>query len=247
MAQPSSSSLAPLIGLRINPKMHSIMKTTPPRANFLVLALVSLSLTIFACDARANTIALSFTSWGPGNANGANVTLGWTFSLNTNVLVTDLGVFDQDTLSGGSGDGLSQPHLVTIWTSTGVALAQATIPAGSGAALADGFRFVSLLSPVSLTAGNYVIGAYYPNPSLDSVATRTTGLMTASQVTFGQTVLGSGTGFPTAFDSGPGYFGPNFEFTTEVPESGESIVLMSITVATLVATRLCTTAGRMRR
>ena len=40
------------------------------------------------------------------------------------------------------GDGLFTSHTVTIWTSTGTQLVQATIPTGTGGTLTDGFRYV---------------------------------------------------------------------------------------------------------
>jgi hypothetical protein len=85
---------------------------------------------------------------------GANQTFGYAFTLSSPVLVTQLGLWDE------GNNGLISSHAVTIWTSTGTQLVQATIPAGTGGTLTNGFRYVSI-APFSLAAGTYTIAGFY--------------------------------------------------------------------------------------
>jgi len=66
-----------------------------------------------------------------------------------------LGYYDQN------GDGLANSHVVTLWdNSTLGVIATATVPAGTAAALVNGYRWVQLASTVTLNYGSYyVIGA----------------------------------------------------------------------------------------
>src|ERR1700730_7367423 len=115
-----------------------------------------LVLLILPFTLRANSIAaLSFTGGSSASASG-DVTLGWAFSLSSAVTVTNLGVWDSSN-GGGIGDGLVESHLVTIWTSAGVQVAQATVASGMTGSLLDGFRYVLLRSSVLLPIGKYTI------------------------------------------------------------------------------------------
>ena len=179
------------------------------------------------------TIALDFTG---GFAGGSSDNVwGWDFSLSSNVFVTDLGLWD--SFSGnGVGDGLVEAHTVTIWTSTGTLVTSAIVPAGSGGTLVDDFRYMSI-APTLLIAGNYVIGAHYleSGDPTDLVAFGTTTVTTAAEVTFGNqrsSTSGSGNVFPNVASSGNGFFGPNFQFVTSlpngngVPEGGGTLLLL---------------------
>jgi hypothetical protein len=186
-----------------------------------------LALALIACgplQTRANTIALGFTG-GTSFTFGADVTVGLAFTLSSPVLVTDLGLWDFNN------DGLLTSHVVTIWTSTGTQEAQGTIPAGTGATLTSGFRFVSI-APVLLPAGSYTIGGFYSSAT-DPVSIL--GLVTAaSGVTYNGTRSGLGFAFPPGdvFNRPLNYFGPNFQFTTApTPDSGSTWALLLLGVA----------------
>lgn len=139
--------------------------------------------------------------------------------------MTDLGVWDQNN------DGLSESHLVTIWTSTGTFVTSATVPSGTSGALVDEFRYLSI-APTLLLAGDYVIGAYYGAPA-DIVAADAVSITTASGVTYTGSRAGAGSALPPgdAFVFSNAYFGPNFQFTTEldgrlVPDASSTWMLM---------------------
>jgi hypothetical protein len=192
---------------------------------------------LIACGSlqtRADTIALSFTG-GLELASGLNgPTVGWAFTLSSQVSVTQLGLFDFD------GNGFGTDHIVAIWTSTGTQLGQVTIASGTSGTLINGFRYVSI-APLLLPAGDYTIGGYYPFPGTDTFAAFANSITTTSGVTY----LGSRAdffpfgvfGFPAGdiFDSDNSYFGPNFQFTGGVPtpDSGSTwaLLLVSVTAA----------------
>jgi hypothetical protein len=210
-------------------------------AGLFVSAMVAVAVALSPAETRAKTIALSFTTH-EGNGGAVDETVGWSFSLGTGVRVTDLGVFDGNfnDFGNGTGDGLDASYVVTIWTSTGAEVAQAEVPSGSSAPYLDGFRYVSLSSPVSLLPGNYVIGAYYGVDQNEAYAAEVNPLKTATGVTYTGKRIADGNVFPAGSagdDLKNEYFGPNFQFTAPtnaVPESGGTILLMVVAIAVLV-------------
>jgi hypothetical protein len=184
-------------------------------------------------------VALDFTG-GTSDAVD-NLTFGWAFSLSSAVLLTDLGLWDENS------DGLTNSTQVTIWTSAGVQVAQAMVD-NSGTFVAssvDGFRYVSV-APTLLAAGNYTIGGYYVDFA-DALRSSAATITTASGVTYNGSRSIGGNAFPPTDTAGVSnsYFGPNFQFTTDlngngVPEGGSTFILMLGSLAALVVTRrLC--------
>ncbi len=114
-------------------------------------------------------------------------------------------------------------HAVGLWSSTGNLLTSSTIPAGTVAGLMDGFRYESIASIV-LNPGTYVIGAFYDQGN-DELVAFASNFATASPVTFVKnrttSTQISGLVFPpdTFRVQDPGYFGPNFQFTTPEPSA----------------------------
>jgi hypothetical protein len=220
-----------------------------PMKTKFALATLAISLLSFSpLQIRANTIALSFTSHA-GEGTAADSTLGWSFSLSTDILVTDLGVWDgpNSQAFGPPGDGLRSDQLITIWTSTGTFVTSATVPAGGGT-LASDFRYVSI-AQTSLTAGNYVIGTYYTPGNLDRNAAISSTITTAPEVTYGEGRIGSGNAFPSSTFAGGGVWGPNFQFVEArngVPEAGSSCVLLAIAITGMVGFRFMRQRGPRR-
>ena len=147
---------------------------------------------LFPAAALASSVpAFTFTTTTDLDG-GDRRTQGWMFGVSSSILVTDLGVFDDGS------DGLGEAHDVGLWAcssaacTSGSLLVNATVAAGTSPSLVNSFRYVSLLSPVTLTPGDYVIGAaYYENQpngfQLDKVVTfldTTTGFALAPQITF---------------------------------------------------------------
>jgi hypothetical protein len=180
-----------------------------------------------ALTARGNTVALDFTGADSG-ALLAGITYGWAFTLSGAVLVTDLGLWDENS------DGLQYEHTITIWDNTTMAvMAQATV-SNLGTTLVDGFRYVSLASSVLLLAGEYTIGGYNPPPDFSAELLRQNAatITTASGVTYNGSRSVGGDFFPAGdiFQGHPNsYFGPNFQFTPvrSVPDAGSTLMLLA--------------------
>jgi hypothetical protein len=119
---------------------------------FILLALIVVAL--MAPQLQAGTLPL-ITVTSPGEVYaGSPWTLGFEFSPQQNVYVTNLGTFD-------AGSGLSTSVQVGIWDTSGNLLVSATVPAGTAGILNGSFRYTAI-TPFLLTAGNrYVIGSYY--------------------------------------------------------------------------------------
>jgi hypothetical protein len=205
--------------------LKSGMKTLPKitTAKYLIGSLFAVALMAWSpLQTRADTIAFSI-SGGRALTAGNPQTYDYSFTLSSTVTVTNLGLFDK------GNDGLAQSHAVTIWTSTGTQLVQATIPAGTGGTLINGFRYVSI-APFTLTAGTYTIAGFYGAAGLqDSLAT--VGSITgASGVSYG--------GSRSAGCFSNDYLGPNFQFTTPgVPDSGSTVSLLGCALLGLAALR----------
>ena len=213
--------------------MKALPKITTTKSLVSSLFVVAL---IACCpiQTRADTIALSFTpSDGTFFGGAGSLTLGWGFSLSSALDVTQLGVWDQN------GNGLAQSHMVTIWNSTGTAVAQVMIPSGTGAET-NGFRYVSIGS-VPLAAGNYTIGALYGAFGSDTASTGALAISTAAGVTYAGSRATVGNAFPGSDDFGlpNSYFGPNFQFTPTgtVPDAGSTVSLLGCALLGLAALR----------
>ena len=225
----TKSSVRAVVPFRRRTLMKKILSRTTLFFGALIVALI-------ACcplEARAATIALSFTGGTTGENTTFDGTFGWAFTLSSPVLVTELGLWDLNN------DGLNTSHVVTIWTSTGTQEAQGTIPSGTGATLTDGFRYVSI-APVLLPAGSYTIGGFY-SASSDVQAIGASTITTASGVTYDGSRSTAGFVFPAGDDFfvPNSYFGPNFQFTApSTPDSGSTSVLLLLGVAATLGLNL---------
>ena len=179
----------------------------------------------------ASTLALDFVGILE-DAFSAELTLGWSFTVNQPIAVTALGFFD-DALSPFGTTGLKQDHLVSLWTAGGTLLTQTTITNAStpvASTAADGRWLFNDIPAVILTPGTYVIGAL--NSASAQCATcdyfrYLDTATTSSAITFIEARENvSGNGFPSTKDSArnAGYFGPDFAFTP-VPEPSMGILV----------------------
>ena len=97
--------------------------------------------------------------------------------------ITALGFIDMDnsntdlstTHGPNDGDGLLNSHRVTLWiVSTRTKIAEVTVPAGTGAILVDGYRYVNLEEPITLHPNtSYMVSAKNgsTDPYVDAVQT----------------------------------------------------------------------------
>ena len=196
----------------------------PLRNCLQVLLILSLLTGFGASRAEAGTVPAVQTANGDSatwrNIIGADqsATIGWSFSVGAVSELTALGIYDHD------GDGIEDAHPVGIWTAAGALLAQATVPVGTAGTLVGSYRYVTLASPLTLSAGQtYVVGAYFgPVSNICGSACGDVSLFRGTEtydprITFLQSrqnrsINGGG---PLAFpdiDAGvsEGFFGPNF-------------------------------------
>lgn len=153
------------------------------------------------------------TTYG-ANGDNTGLNIGHTFTVASNAIdILNLGVFDY------GGDGLHSSHVVTLFTnSAGTYLpvpgGTITVPAGTAAPLAKGFRFAPLPAPLTLPAGRYAVVAYQMNGGTSSDA-------------YGEANASSFNGDGYVTDD---LFSP-YEFTTDgspaYPSSGASVNLAS--------------------
>ncbi len=166
----------------------------------------TLALALYSPAAQAQ-VALQFSNDG-GFANGYTGTLGWQFTANQNLTLTQFGIYN-------AGMPVTSPHSVGLFDLSGTLLTSGLVGPTSSDTVNGFFDFAST-TPYHLWAGHsYIIGEllsaddfFYYNPS---------SITTDPGITYVQTqydpVNSPGLTFPSATDfpgNGYGYFGPNF-------------------------------------
>jgi hypothetical protein len=164
-------------------------------------------------------------------------TLRWAFTVNQEISVTALGLFDDGL------NGLTESHAVGIWAD-GSLIAQTTVPSGLGVELVENFRYTSI-APITLVPGEtYVIGGVYDAFSPDFVPATAATIAADVAVNYEGAKFGLGIGLiePNAEASPGGYFGPNFLFSErQVPEGSAGFVLFGAVVICLCGINRLTT------
>ena len=115
------------------------------------------SVAIDISDAQAASGVYSFTS--APTASDRQLSLGFVFTTNSAVQVTQLGYYDD------GGDGFLTPHTVGIFDSVGNLLTSVTLAAGTTDPLVGDFRYEAV-APITLAAGQtYTAAATTEGPS----------------------------------------------------------------------------------
>lgn len=166
------------------------------------------------------------TQFGIFHGASTGDVIGWTFSVNQDIFVTDLGVWNQDTQVGQ--EGLTSPHQVGIWNATTQALLGSTT-VGPGGTVVGAFTYESIANITLVTGQQYVIGAMYTATDGDSYISGGVSNFTTSpdvnwldsrRPSFGDL----GFAFPDTTSVSIGRFGPNFLYTP-VPTPGAAVAL----------------------
>ncbi len=148
----------------------------------------------------------------------AGDTVGWEFSVNEDIFVTDLGVWNADTQLGL--EGLTSDHQVGIWDLASGALLVSGVAGPGGTAVGD-WTYTSVSETVLSVGNTYVIGALYNAGGVedgDSYISSASSLSTDSAINFGggRSPLAADGGFalPETFSGSTsfGRFGANFLF-----------------------------------
>jgi hypothetical protein len=119
--------------------------------NVLVLAVLILALG----NPAAFAAAVSFTAADvTGNfSDGNNRVVGWEFTTNSAIIVTDLGFYD------ANADGLVESHDIGLYTSGGTLLVSGTVLSGTAGTLDGLFRYVDVADTPLAANETFVIGA----------------------------------------------------------------------------------------
>lgn len=195
-----------------------------------MLRTIALAALAAAGTAASGQAITGFTGGSQFNAFYGDTTgdvIGWRFTVNEDIFVTGLGVWNADTQAGL--EGLTSDHQVGIWDlDSGDLLISAV--AGPGGNAIGQFTYASVANTELNVGGNYVIGALYTLDDGDSYISSASSISTDSAVNFGGAVLPAATslGFvlPQSFSGATsnGRLGPNFTFVP-VPAPGAMALL----------------------
>jgi len=210
------------------------MKRTAAALSQVLLGLSVLT----AQDLRAATSAVHLESLGNTFDTAGQYTLGFQFMATEAVRVVSLGVFDK------GGDGIASGATVTLWRDDdGSVVASALVPAGTAAALVEGFRHAAIF-PTTLTPGVfYVVGAYLPEGEATSFNMGdggSTGSLDARLAYVMDRNWDDGYDFPLGSDgvAGGAWLGANF-LLTPVPEPASASLLAAGLLGVVLWRRRC--------
>jgi len=163
-------------------------------------------------------------------------TSGWKFTVTTPITVDGLGVWGVSAAE----------HDVGLWTGTGTLLASTTVndlatPVPS--AFFRGFQwYFEPITPLTLTPGDYVVGATFVSGDLDFPRDMVS-VTTIPGVTFDSNRFvfnnGATLNFPTGSEPSnfnAGFFGPNLEVDVSTPEPS-SLALLALGASALALLR----------
>ena len=165
------------------------------------------------CEAQALAYEFGATD-GIGAFSTGDSTLGWEFTLDHTMTVTEIGLWDE------TADGMASPREVGLWTSGGSLLASEVIGSGTAEAStsANGqWIFVPILPVIVLQPGSYVLGATYAANDADWVRIQASGGTTPPGLSYVTARICESCGltlaFPNATDAfnEEAAFGPNLK------------------------------------
>lgn len=180
------------------------------------------ALLLVATMAQAQSTFEGMVSFSGGSISTSTKTVGWSFTPQISIQVTDLGCFDQVFTSAGPVD-------IGLWTATGQLLQSAVVFQTN--TLVNLTRYVGLASPVFLNAGSsYRIGAFSANGLFfETVGSSFGGSATlSSDLSLGSLQVSTATGTFTFPDisgaAGTAMAAPNLLYT-RIPEPAASALL----------------------
>lgn len=185
-----------------------------------------------AAPLHAATSAYSVGAGGWSANSGTWGAVGFEFTVTTSISITHLGVHDW------YGNGLLTTAQVGIWSTVGNLVASTTVPAGSGASLAEtdslgGKDYLQALTvPITLSPGTYVIANYQQGGAGTEVLGFGGTITWAPEISYVKGWAISGTTFKDPRSSGgfsntanmPSYIGPQMKYNV-VPEPASAALL----------------------
>lgn len=143
--------------------------------------------------------------------------IGWRFTVASEILITDLGVWNMDQTGG-----IEFPHEIGIWDASQALITSVTVD-GTGTVV-DDWIYASITPVVMAIGETYTIGAIYFQTNNDFYISGASSVVSDPDVTWINSVypLGADLGFVyPENDSSPssgGRFGPNFLFAVTAIE-----------------------------
>ncbi|MGH1492306.1 MAG: sialate O-acetylesterase [Acidimicrobiales bacterium] len=194
----------------MNRRMALRQQLTGVVAAMVVAALVSTTVAVNPSSAAPSSQpAFTLTATGNHNNLSSSYVVGYEFTVNSEIVLTDLGLFDQDQ-DGRLNEPTAPP--VGVWNAAGALLASTTIPLGT---TAEANVFYRSINHVTLQPGVYTIGVL--NYAGGERFTYDTTVTSPPEISFGQGRFIKSTNlvFPTQKRTTlAAYFGPNFKFST---------------------------------
>ena len=192
--------------------MHTILR------RLFILPLLGAAALGFTTVAHAQLVGLDFDDSTASSSDSGDWMLGYGFRVKSPITVTGLAYWD------AGADGLVEAHAVGLWTSAGgPPLASAVLPAGTGAALLSGWRYVNV-APITLGIGDYVVAGTH-SAGADNYSDYPMVYTVLPEITYrGSRFVAledTNLAFPTETYAMFGYFGGNFvggSGTETVPE-----------------------------
>ncbi len=177
------------------------------------LALTAVLLTAGAASGQAIT---SFSGGSPFAAWSADApgVIGWRFDVNTTIILTDIGVWNADTVLGF--EGLTSDHEVGLWDSAGTLLTSGV--AGPGGNVVGDFTYTDVADVTLVPGERYTIGAVYAIDDNDSYISSPSVLNLSPEINpttngvFPDVADLGGLNFPTGDSTNAARLGTNFLF-----------------------------------
>jgi hypothetical protein len=175
-----------------------------------------------------------------------DLTLGYEFTVTSSVTFNALAVFDVVSANPATAhtnlSGLNSSHEVGVWDSLGNLVVSTTVdPTDPTAPSANtyGHWVYQLITPTTLTAGNYTIGAFYGGSieNSDPVMVQQTAIENGAAVYVGGRYV-----YSSVFQQPTGNYAPNEEqyfgpTMLSVPDGGMTLTLLGGAMMGLVALR----------
>lgn len=207
-----------------------ISSTRSPLAIIKFISLICLFALTSSSSATAQTVGLDTICWISTPADTSQ-TIGSYFNVLTPISVTEL-----DILGVVLYPLVSDPVSVGLWDSTGALLASAIISTSNPAVLSSStsgnLLYGTPISPLTLGAGQYVIGAF-ENATDNSIYTPTEDVVLDPALQFVGFGLSTSSSLvrPELVTTDYTYFGPTFKFSSAVPEPGIALFFGGLAVA----------------
>jgi hypothetical protein len=219
-----------------NKKRLNPMKTTKS-LNITILTLVGLAFAGMPLLGQIPAVDLSSSTIDAVGGSSGSELVGWQFTVNSPISVTDLGLYCGDLPFGGPAP---DSGMVGLWASSGTLLASVNVQTSDAMTL--GFKYHEVPSTLLNVGQNYIVAALLPPSGSRWFASGTSGAIFSPEISWvaRSFIFASDlSSAPTSDiwpDGGPiGFFAASFEYTT-IPEPS-TFTLLGLAAAALMVCR----------